>query len=70
MHRENAQDTPPNGFVVYEDAWPLRAFKTKELAKQWAQKNCRPQDYEIRSGGKAIKDALSLEETMNQEALW
>lgn len=67
-------DNPTNGvelsFVVYEDDWPLRAFKTMEAARQWAQRNCRPHEYEIRSGGKAIKDALSLEEVMNQEALW
>ena len=63
-------DSPTNGFVVYEEDWPLRSFKTMEAARQWAQRNCRPQEYEIRSGGKAIKDALSLEEVMNQEALW
>jgi hypothetical protein len=57
-------------FVVYEDDWPLRAFKTLEAAKQWADKNCRPQEYEIRSGDKAVKDALSLEDVMNKEALW
>ena len=59
-----------NQFVVYEEDWPLRSFKTMEAARQWAEKNCRPQEYEIRSGGKAIKDALSLEEVMNKEALW
>jgi hypothetical protein len=70
VHRENAQDTPPNGFVVYEEDWPLRSFKTMEAARKWANKNCRFGEYEIRSGGKAIKDALSLEDTMNSEALW
>lgn len=70
MHRENAKDNPVNGFVVYEEDWPLRAFKTKELAKQWAIKNCRAGEYEIRSGGKAEKDAMSLEDIMNSEALW
>ena len=70
MHRENAtQDTPTNGFVVYEEDWPLRAFKTKELARQWAERNCRD-GYEIRSGGQAAKHALTLEQVMNQEALW
>mgnify|MGYP006300741481 CR=1 FL=1 len=64
------KDTPPNGFVVYEEEWPLRSFKTLEAARQWAEKNCRPQEYEIRSGGKAVSDALSLEQVMNQEALW
>ena len=57
-------------FVVYEDDWPLRAFKTLEAARQWAEKNCRPQEFEIRSGDKAVKDALSLEDVMNKEALW
>lgn len=57
-------------FVVYEDDWPLRTFKTQEAARQWAQKNCRPQEYEIRSGGKAVQDAISLEDIMNKEALW
>lgn len=57
-------------FVVYEDDWPLRAFKTLEAARQWADKNCRPQEFEIRSGDKAVKDALSLEDVMNKEALW
>ena len=70
VHRENARDTPNKGFVVYEDAWPLRAFNTKELAKQWAERNCRQGEYEIRSGGQAEKHAQTLEETMNSEALW
>ena len=71
MHGKNTEsDSPTNGFVVYEEDWPLRAFKTMEAARQWASKNCRFGEYEIRSGGKAIKDALSLEELMNQEALW
>lgn len=59
-----------NKFVVYEDNWPLRAFTTLEGARQWAQRNCRPQEYEIRSGGKAVSDAKSLEDIMNSEALW
>lgn len=59
-----------NKYVVYEEDWPLRAFPTLEGARLWAQRNCRPQEYEIRSGGAAIKDALSLEEIMNKEALW
>ena len=59
-----------NKYVVYEEDWPLRAFPTLEGARAWAQRNCRPQDYEIRSGGKAVKDALSLETIMNSEALW
>ena len=63
-------DSPTNGFVVYEEEWPLRSFKTLEAARQWAEKNCRPQEYEIRSGGKAVKDAQSLETIMNSEALW
>lgn len=71
MKRENSTaDSPTNGFVVYEEDWPLRSFKTLEAARQWATKNCRPHEYEIRSGGKAVKDALSLEQIMNTEALW
>jgi hypothetical protein len=59
-----------NKFVVYEDGWPLRAFPTLEGARQWAERNCRPHDYEIKSGGKAVEAAQSLEDTMNSEALW
>jgi hypothetical protein len=59
-----------NRFVVYEEDWPLRAFPTMESAKKWAEKNCQPHGYEIRSGGKAMKDALTLEQVMNKEALW
>lgn len=59
-----------NNFVVYEEDWPLRAFPTLEAAKRWAEKNCRPHEYEIRSGGRAVKDATSLESIMNSEALW
>ena len=59
-----------NKFVVYEEDWPLRAFPTLALARAWAERNCRPLEYEIRSGGKAVKDALSLEQVMNSEALW
>ena len=59
-----------NKFVVYEEDWPVRSFSTLQAARTWAEKNCRPHEYEIRSGGKAIKDALSLEQVMNSEALW
>ena len=59
-----------NRFVVYEEDWPLRSFPTMEAARAWAEKNCRPQDYEIRSGGKAVEDSLTLEQVMNSEALW
>lgn len=59
-----------NKYVVYEEDWPLRAFPTLEGARLWAQRNCRPEEYEIRSGGKAVKDAQSLEDIMNSEALW
>lgn len=59
-----------NKYVVYEEGWPVRAFPTLEGARQWASKNCRPEEYEIRSGGNAIKHAQSLEDTMNSEALW
>ena len=70
MHGKSTDtDSPTNGFVVYEEDWPLRSFKTKELARQWADRNCKD-GYEIRSGGKAVKDALSLEQVMNTEALW
>jgi hypothetical protein len=69
VHRENVSNHP-NPYVVYEDDWPLRAFKTMELARQWAERNCRAGEYEIRSGGKAVQDAISLEDTMNSEALW
>ena len=62
--------TLENKYVVYEEGWPLRAFPTLEGARQWAQRNCRPDEYEIRSGGKAVLDAQSLEDTMNSEALW
>jgi hypothetical protein len=64
------EDSPTNGFVVYDEDWPLRSFKTLEAARQWADRNCRPQDYEIRSGGTAVRDALSLEQIMNTEALF
>ena len=59
-----------NKFVVYEDDWPVRSFPTLQGARAWAEKNCRPHEYEIRSGGKAVKDAMSLEQVMNSEALW
>lgn len=59
-----------NKFVVYEDDWPVRSFPTLQGARAWAEKNCRPLEYEIRSGDKAVKDAMSLEDTMNSEALW
>lgn len=59
-----------NKFVVYEEDWPVRAFPTLEGARAWAQRNCRPLEYEIRSGDKAVKDAMSLEDIMNSEALW
>lgn len=68
MHRENVSNHP-NPYVVYEEDWPLRAFRTKELARQWAERNCKD-GYEIRSGGKAGEHALSLEQVMNSEALW
>ena len=55
---------------MYEDDWPIRSFPTLQGARAWAEKNCRPQEYEIRSGDKAVKDAMSLENTMNSEALW
>ena len=57
-------------FVVYEEDWPVRSFPTLEAARNWAERNCRPLEYEIRSGDKAVKDALSLEQVMNSEALW
>ena len=59
-----------NKYVVYEEGWPVRAFPTLEGARAWAQRNCRPQEYEIRSGDKAVRDALALEDIMNSEALW
>ena len=59
-----------NKYVVYEEDWPVRSFPTLEAARNWAERNCRPLEYEIRSGGKAVKDALSLEQVMNSEALW
>ena len=62
--------TLENKFVVYEEDWPVRAFPTLEAARSWAQRNCRPLEYEIRSGGKAVSDAISLENIMNSEALW
>ena len=61
---------PENKFVVYEEDWPVRAFPTLEAARNWAERNCRPLEYEIRSGGKAMQDALTLEQVMNKEALW
>ena len=59
-----------NKFVVYEEDWPVRSFPTLEGARSWAERNCRPLEYEIRSGGKAMQDALTLEQVMNKEALW